>query len=275
MFYLGIDWSGAKAYTGDPVQLALASDGEAEAAVIPPPDGHRRWTRTLVADAVRTLYAELRCTDERAIVGFDFSFAFPCVDKGCYFPGAETALPPDARALWAHVDDVAREDDDCFAGAFCRRPPYQRFFLQSPGLRGASYEPRLRVTESCCRSEYGLAPQSNFHLIGPRTVGIGACAGMRWLHGMREERRRGGIDFCIWPFESLRPDTRLVFVEVYPRLCRLLLGNSEMPREMPAHQRDALFAAVGMQHIARRPDCWDVSAVPPETIASEGWIFGV
>ena len=271
---MGIDWSGALTYTGDPVQIALTDDLESNAEIIPPPEGERRWTRTSATAAIHGLYETLVQTGQRAVVGMDFSFGFPFVDKECYFPGDQVPLP-EAKALWTHIENISHHQKDYYASAFYRNEPYARYFLQQPNRRGKDYSPRLRLTESLCRRQFQLHPCSVFSLIGANTVGIGSLAGMRWLQALTVERQQEEIDFRIWPFEEVRSYERLVFVEIYPRLCRRLFGDPVSPKEMPGHQRDALFAAHGVKLICQRPDCWELPGVPEEVLRTEGWIFGV
>ena len=51
------------------------------------------------------------------LAGLDFSFSFPFVDVGTYFPGLAES-PAAAPDLWRLVDDVCAGEANLYAGAF-------------------------------------------------------------------------------------------------------------------------------------------------------------
>ena len=94
--FAAIDWSGAAGERHAGIALAICeTDAKAPRLVRP---GHR-WSRDEV------LAWLLNDMPAGTLVGLDLGISLPFCDCGAFFPGWEQS-PPDARALWALVDDV-------------------------------------------------------------------------------------------------------------------------------------------------------------------------
>ncbi len=176
--FVGVDWSGAKGSRHRTIQVAMCEPGDGAPRIVPAPGG--AWSRRGVLDWM--LDAEHQ---GRVLAGFDFSFTVPFVDRGAYFPGSRRSLPT-ARDLWMEVDRVSADGDDFYAGAFVDTQPFAAHF-QTPRAIGARFSRRHKVVERACVTQ-GLGwPETVFHLIGPKQVGLGSLAGMRFLAALRRE----------------------------------------------------------------------------------------
>jgi hypothetical protein len=73
--FAAIDWSGAKGVRHPGIALAMCEAGDAAPALVEPP--HRRgWSRGEILDWLLDRAAE------PLLIGFDFSFAPPLVERG-------------------------------------------------------------------------------------------------------------------------------------------------------------------------------------------------
>ncbi|MEM7570220.1 MAG: hypothetical protein AAF337_10535, partial [Pseudomonadota bacterium] len=104
--FIAIDWSGAKTGYSKKLTVALCEEGQDAPQLIAPEGG---WTREAIADYVAGQPAG-------TLIGFDFSFAPPFLDKGSYLPGED--VPNEGPDFWAHVDAVCSADADCGARTF-------------------------------------------------------------------------------------------------------------------------------------------------------------
>ena len=225
----------------------------------------------------------------------DFSFSFPFVDEGAYFPGRGES-PASAPELWRLVDEVSGGAGDFYAAGFVRSKLYAPYFHR-PKNRGSRFDARYRRTERRC-AEIGLgSPETMYKLIGPKQVGLGSLAGMRVLHRLRSAAQK----VSVWPFESRR--TRSVLVDIFPRLFlrRAGVGHHKVPdlatlnralahyASGPADQSDtaaparrdwgdrtdALVAAGALCALADDDRLWHPHGLSEDVRRTEGWIFGV
>jgi hypothetical protein len=213
--FAAIDWSGAagERHKG----LALAScDAENGAPRLVRP-GHV-WSRPEVLD---WLLAEM---PQGTLVGLDLGASLPFADCGAFFPGwAES--PPDAKALWALVDELCRDDPHLAATSFVDHLDASRYFRRHGGREGAQFHApdadhrrgRFRVTEAA-QAAMGCKPYSNFNLVGAAQVGKSSLTGMRVLH-----RLDGRLP--VWPFDPLPPRGSVV-VEIYTAIAAMAGGRT-------------------------------------------------
>ena len=281
--FAAIDWSGARGSSHKGIALAVCTAGDAAPVLVAPPA--RAWSRT----AIRDWLADQAGTD--LLVGLDLSPAFAFLDEGAYFPGGPDS-PADARALWAMVDALARDDADFAADGVLADPHLRRHFRQQrdcgdlfPGGAG-----RMRVCETGQRA-MGLSPTSCFNLVGASQVGKSSLTGMRVLH------RLGGR-VPVWPFDPL-PATGPVIVEIYTALAARLAGMRKgiskirdpetldtmlaafdsVPHAPLAryddHATDAMLSAAWLRAAAGDAALWAPAGLTPELAQTEGWTFGV
>lgn len=286
--YCAIDWSGAKGERHKGIQMALAEPGRGVPRLLDNPfHGSGRWSRT---DVLRWL-TETTASGRRVLAGFDFAFAYPYLDAGSYFPGLE-GVPTRPAALWQRVEEVCRDDDDFYGGAFYLSGdlPYRDYFWAHP-WRGPRYAERKRRTELAAREV--APPHPVFKCFGPANVGTGSLAGMRFLHALISGRAGQAR---VWPIAD-PADAALVVVEIYPRLyfrtaganptkflrheavLRTLeqFGADDGVVEEPSteDEADALVSAAALRSLAGRPAVWRPASASAEALAREGWIFGV
>jgi hypothetical protein len=281
--FVGVDWSGAKGSRHRTIQVAMCEPGDGAPRIVPAPGG--AWSRRGVLDWM--LDAEHQ---GRVLAGFDFSFTVPFVDRGAFFPGSRRSLPT-ARDLWMEVDRVSANGDDFYAGAFVDTQPFAAHF-QTPRAIGARFSRRHKVVERACVTQ-GLGwPETVFHLIGPKQVGLGSLAGMRFLAALRREAPK----VCVWPFDPFQAG-RSTIVEVFPRvflaaggqgvakvrstqsLNQVLAGygtrSATTPGLLDDNVTDALVTAAALRAWADMAALWRPSAMDATVRQTEGWIFGV
>lgn len=283
--FIAIDWSGAAGRRHRAIEVAECAPGRDAPVRVAPPGGC--WSREAVLAFVTAQ------AGTRALIGFDFSFAPPYLDRGHYLPGCPHQTAP---AFWAFVDAEA-PDEDLGAARLVEtalRPHF--YFGASCGARAPFA--RLRRCEAQVR-RHGLGtPSSLFVCIGSSQVGKASLAGMRLLHRLRAS----GI--AVWPFDPL-PARGPVVVEIFPRLFirRALAGHGgrangkiasrdSLNRALgqlgadpadPArpltradnHLADALVSSAGLRHLAEDPRVWQPDGLTPIIARTEGWIFGV
>jgi len=279
-----IDWSGQAAARPKGLALAHARAGNEAPSLLKPQDG---WSRPALLDWLRN-HGEAN-TD--LLIGLDLSPALPFVDHGAYFPGWRDS-PPDAKSLWAMVDDEAREDEHLGTNGFLRHAEIRRHFRQHLDC-GDLFEPgrgRLRVCE-IGQKAMGMAPSSCFNLVGAAQVGKSSLTGMRVLH-----RLAGAVP--IWPFDPM-PEHGPVSVEIYTSIAARAAGiraglskirdgetldaalaalGSGQHRPIPDyddHSTDAILTTAWLRAKAGLPELWAPDAMTPQIARTEGWTFGV
>jgi hypothetical protein len=283
--FVAIDWSGAKGARQKGIAVAICAPGRAAPELVRP--GHR-WSREEVLDWL------LRDLPDESLVGLDLSPALPFDREGGYLPGWDRS-PPDARALWRLVDEIAGADANLAATTFVTHPEARRHFRHGKGDCGDRFvgtTGRMRLTEARQRgAPLHLAPQSCFNLVGAAQVGKSSLTGMRLLHGLV-----GRIK--VWPFDPL-PEQGSVIVEIYttiaaraagvpPGRSKMLNGAAldaalsaldvaahiALPRYTD-HATDAILSAAWLRAKAHDPELWSPAALTPEIARTEGWTFGV
>jgi hypothetical protein len=281
--FVGIDWSGALGPVLKGVQIAVCRPGRAAPELVMPPDG-RAWRRSQVFD-----WLERALPGTRTLVGLDFSFTLPFADQGAYFPGV-AASPAKAPALWALVEEVCHGDPEFYGGSFVAEAPWRSFFKR-PGRTGRHFTRRHKAVERRCAEQGMGVPESVFHLIGPKQVGLGSLAGMRLLLALR----RAIPALAIWPIVDTAAQGP-VAAEVFPRLfleCaghgggkvrnvrelnRVLRALASLPsgsRRVTDDEADALVTSAGLRAIAGAPATWRPAGLTRAIARTEGWILGV
>lgn len=275
--FAAIDWSGAKGSVHPGIAVALCDAGDLAPAIVPPPG--RVWSRRQVLDWLVAHRAE------PMLVGFDFSFSAPYLDRGAFLPReADLAGAPE---LWAYVD--ARADDaDLGAAGFVQDRRGRHFWL------GAADGPKnafLRWRTCEISPTGGRKPSTVFDALGAAQVAKASWAGMRLLHAVRGKT-------AIWPFDPV-PDHGLTVVEIYTaiasRAAGTRAGRSKL-RDAAAldtalaalgsrphaplarytdHATDAILTAAWLRTVANDPALWSPERLTPAIAATEGWTFGV
>lgn len=280
--FAAIDWSGAAGERHHGIAVALCPAGDAAPELVRP--GHR-WSR---GEVLEWLTDELPAD---TLVGFDLSMSFAHADCGAYFPGW-AGSPPNARALWALVEQVCADEPHLGATTFADHPDLAPHFRRHGGREGAAFgggRGRFRETEHG-QARAGCRPYSNFNLIGAAQVGKGSLAGMRLLH------RLSGIH-AIWPFDPL-PERGSVLVEIYTTLAAIAAGRTAGRSKMrdwielnlalanlgsksacgngphSDHASDALLAAAWLRKVAHEPALWQPPLLTDQLAQREGWTFG-
>jgi hypothetical protein len=276
-----IDWSGA-AGAFQP-GIAIATCGTAGPPELVEPAG-RHWSRE---EVLRWLPKQGDC-----LIGIDFSASLPFVDAGAFFPGWSES-PPNARALWALVDRIAKDEPHLGVSHFVDHAEVSRYFRRHGGRVGDRFgarNGRMRVIEGAAHAA-GVSPASSFNLVGASQVGKGSLAGMRLLH-----RLSGRVP--IWPFDPV-PENGPLIVEMYTSLAAraggVRKGRSKLrdPQALDAalvaldspphaplaryddHITDAMIGAAWLRRTAGDEDLWHPRALTPHIAKTEGWTFGL
>jgi len=275
--FVAIDWTGAKGCRHKAIEVAICEAGNTAPVRITPPAKY--WSREAVLEFVKAQ------ASTRTLIGFDFSFAPPFADRGCFLANTPAAT---GTEFWAFVD-AAATDEDLGASGFIEGGLRPHFYFGSDCGPKAPYL-RLRVAEALLRERKIGTPSSLFDCIGAGQVGKGSFAGMRLLHRLRT------AEVPVWPFDP-KPDTGPLVVEIYPRTFLRLAGGrgtklrngAELDTALAAlgsapagltgplsdHLTDAIIASAGLRHIAENPHLWRPAALTPALARTEGWIFGV
>jgi hypothetical protein len=173
--FAAIDWSGAAGERHKGIALAVChAYGEAPELVRP----SHRWSRGEVLDWL------LEEMPDNTLVGLDLGISLPFADCGAFFPGWAVS-PPDAKALWALVDEICRGDPHLAASSFVDHIEASHYFRRHGRREGARFHApeaadrrgRFRVTERA-QARMGCKPYSNFNLVGAAQVGCRSTA--RW-----------------------------------------------------------------------------------------------
>ncbi|UYH55249.1 hypothetical protein N6L26_01380 [Qipengyuania sp. SS22] len=284
--FLAIDWSGAKGPVQKGIALALADAAGGPPVLV---KRGRGWSRV---DVLALLREDL---PNDTLVGMDLGIALPFADCGAYFPGRDVLLP-DARSLWALIDDICAGDPHLGAQSFVDHPEFAPYFRNGSdtgvhfGCDGAAHgRGRFRVTEQA-QAEMGCKPYSNFNLVGAAQVGKSSLTGMRVLHQLRGR-------LPVWPIDPL-PARGSALVEIYTSLAALEGGRSASKAKMRSHEdlnaalahlgspgvgghgpiddhsSDALLTAAWLRHVAQDGARWSPAGLTPGIARTEGWTFG-
>jgi len=275
--FVAIDWSGAKGSRHKGIAVALCRAGHDAPVLVSAPDG--LWSREAV---LAWLVARMEMP---MLVGFDFSFSAPFLDRGAHLPGETATL--DARALWALVDN-ASDDPDLGAASFIERHRGRHFYLGAADGTKADF---LHWRRCEIRGHGGRKPSTVYDAIGAAQVAKASFAGMRLLHHLD-----GRIP--VWPFAP-PPPAGAAIVEIYTsiaaRAAGIPIGRSKIrdPATLDTalavlgssihrpldryddHATDAILTAAWLRANAHRHDFWYPSAMTSHIAATEGWTFGV
>ena len=285
--YAAIDWSGAAGERHRGIAVALCARGSEAPALVRP--GHR-WSR---AEVLHWLLHDLPAD---TLVGMDLGQSLPFADCGAYFPGWP-ASPEDARALWALVDRICRDDPHLSVSSFVDHPDAALHFRRHGGRQGSAFglpgarggRGRFRLTE-IAQQRLGCRPYSNFNLVGAAQVGKSSLSGMRLLH-----RLAGHLP--IWPIDPLRAQGSVI-VEIYTTIAAIAAGRKPGRSKMRSiadlndaltalatapisgsgaiddHSSDALLTAAWLRTAAHRHALWHPPTLTATIAATEGWTFG-
>ena len=288
--FAAIDWSGAKGRRHKGIAIAMCEAGPSSACKagaqdrLPAPrlvEPGRIWSRAEVLD-----WLLAAAEQEPTLFGFDFSYAPPIVERGAYFPG-ESAPPAEAKAFWAYVDALCK-DEDLGAASFLEQHHRPHFYFGAADGVKADFL-HHRVCEHAFNAMGGGKASTLYDAIGASQVAKASYAGMRLLH-----RLQGRVP--IWPMDE-RPAAGSLVVEIYTRvfirmaglsgrkvrsrevLNQALAGLGSRPallvRDPNDHESDVLIAAAGLRAITGDPRYWKPAALTPAIARTEGWTFGV
>lgn len=253
----------------------MAERGTEAPRLVPPP-APAGWARAEIADWLLAQRPGL-------LAGFDFSFAPPFVDRGCYLPGLP--FPGDGPGFWAEVERLS-DDPDLGAHGFMTGAPRAHFWMGAADGPKAPFL-RFRQCERLFNAGGGGKAATVFDCVGAAQVAKASFAGMRVLH-----RLRGA--YAIWPFDA--PAARTV-VEIYGRAmlrhaggrglklrdadslngALAALGSEPVRAHAPLndHQTDALISAAALRRLSDEPRWWAPDALAPAIAQTEGWTFGI
>lgn len=286
--FLAIDWSGAASERHKGIALALADAAGGPPVLVERPA--RGWSREQVLMLLRD---EL---PPDTLVGMDLGISLPFADCGAYFPGLATS-PPDAKALWAMIDQTCRDDAHLAVSSLVDHHDIAPYFRRQGGREGAKFRcdgaahgrGRFRVTEHV-QARMGCKPYSNFNLVGAAQVGKSSLSGMRMLHRLRDA-------LPIWPVDPLAGSGSAI-VEIYTALAAIEAGRTAARSKMTRwehlddglrsigsavigrtgpisdHDSDALLTAAWLRKAAGEPNRWNPLELTPEIACTEGWTFG-
>ena len=271
------DWSGAKGSRHPGIALAVCDVGDEAPRLVTP--ANKVWSRQAVADW-------LLAQDDDLLIGFDFSFAPPLIERGSYLPGDD--VPTSAIDFWAYVDHVC-DDPDLGAASFLEYHHRRHFYLGAADGTKSDYL-FWRQCELLNNNSSGRA-STVYDAIGAAQVAKASFAGMRFLNHVRDK-------VTIWPFDAIPADGTVV-VEIYTsiaaRAAGVAKGRSKVrdghaldnalhalgsqphkPFERYTdHATDALITAAWLRNVAGNPKFWAPNALDSKIAATEGWTFGV
>lgn len=275
--FVAIDWSGAQGVSHKGIAMAQCAAGTAAPTLIAPPGC--AWSRQGVADWL------LERADEPLLIGFDFSFSAPFIERGAHLPGDRPT--PDARALWTHVEQSC-DDPDLGARSFLEARRGRHFYFGAADGRKADF---LHWRRCEVAGDGARKPSTVYDAIGASQVAKASFAGMRLLH-----RLDGRV--AIWPFDPV-PSRGAVVVEIYTAIAARDAGRprgrskmrdagaldaalsqlgSQPHRPLPAyddHSTDAILTSAWLRTVAARDDLWHPPGLTAQIAQTEGWTFGV
>jgi precorrin-8X/cobalt-precorrin-8 methylmutase len=229
------------------------------------------------------MLVELLASEERTLVGVDFSLGFPT--------GTADLLgldgPPWASIgaeLGRLIEDDARNRNNRFevaselnarmgapSGAFWGCPPQ----AASASLMTTKPPPgplaEWREVESVLRAR-GHRPFSSWQLLGAGAVGGQSLLGIPMIMRLRDRLQSR---LAVWPFES--PDAPIVVAEVWPSL--LPLDLTVAPIRDAAQVQGVAEWLGALDGAGELDDLWCLDNLPPTVhdvvVAEEGWVLGV
>jgi hypothetical protein len=272
-----VDWSGAKGSRHAGIALAVCEQGDVAPVLISPPG--KAWSREGIADW-------LLAQEDDLLIGFDFSFAPPFIERGSYLPGE--ALPVTAKEFWAYVEAIC-DDEDFGAASFLERHHRAHFYFGAADGIKADFL-HWRQCEILHKNSSGKT-STVFDAIGASQVAKASFAGMRLLN-------RVSPIIAVWPFDPL-PSKGPVAVEIYTtiaaRASGIAKGRSKIrdaatldqalerlgsaahaPLDAYSdHATDAIVTAAWLRSISQNPALWTPATLNPHIASTEGWTFGI
>lgn len=273
-----VDWSGAKGGSHKGIALALCEPGTEAPRLIPPPGRH--WSRQEIADWLLVQRDDL-------LIGFDFSFAPPFIERGSYLPGE--AVPETARAFWAYVEAQC-DDADLGAASLLEKRHRRHFYFGAADGRKADFM-YLRRCEATYNAQGGGKPSTVYDVIGAAQVAKASFSGMRFLHHV-------GQALPIWPFDipsDHGPQIVEIYTQIAARASGMPKGRSKI-RDAAAldaallalgsqphfpidrytdHATDAILTAAWLRKNAENQEFWSPAQLNLSIASTEGWTFGV
>lgn len=225
------------------------------------------------------------------LVGMDLGISLPFADRGAFFPGWNSS-PPDARALWAMIDQICADDPHLSVSSFVDHPDLAPFFRRHGGREGAQFgggRGRFRLSERA-QEAMGCRPYSNFNLVGAAQVGKSSLSGMRLLHRLSGHA-------AIWPIDRV-PDHGQVICEIYTTIAAMAAGRpagrskirtgedldhalarlasepASLTGPIDDHRSDAILTAAWLRSVAHDGRLWQPPALDAQIARTEGWTFG-
>jgi hypothetical protein len=228
----------------------------------------------------------LLAQDDDLLIGFDFSFAPPLIERGSYLPGED--LPSSAKEFWAYVERVC-DDPDLGAASFLEQYHRPHFYF---GAADGTKSDFLfwRQCEILNKNSSGKT-STVYDAIGASQVAKASFAGMRFLNHVRDH-------VAIWPFDAVS-ERGTVVVEIYTTIAAraagvakgrskirdadgldaALLALGSQPHypldRYTDHATDALITAAWLRNVAGKSRIWAPKSLNCEIAATEGWTFGV
>ncbi len=276
--FVAIDWSGAKGSKHKGISVAHCASGNAPPRLVSPPQSY--WSRRLILEW-------LKAQSGNMLIGFDFSFAPPFVERGAYFPGDPT--PNYAKEFWRYVDNIC-DDEDLGAASLLEAHHRRHFYFGKADGRKSDFM-HLRRCEAIYNAQGGGKPSTVFDVIGAAQVAKASFAGMRLLHHANQQ-------LPIWPFDPL-PHNRPLIIEIYTQIAARAAGlrkGLSKTRDATAldvalsalnsaphapldryddHSTDALITSAWLRQNANNAALWSPPAMTSKIAQTEGWTFGV
>ncbi|PLK26366.1 hypothetical protein [Novosphingobium sp. TH158] len=279
--FAAIDWSGAVGERHRGISVALCGEGDEAPRLVRPGE---RWSRQEVADWL------LHEMPKDTLAGLDLGISLPFADRSGFFPEWDQS-PPDARSLWARVEELCANDPHLSVTSFVDHPQAAHHFRRHGGREGRHFgggRGRFRVTERA-QEAMGCRPYSNFNLVGAAQVGKSSLSGMRMLHRISPR-------LPVWPVDPL-PASGSVVVEIYTTIAALHAGRAPGRSKMRSyeelnaalaafgsrpvrasgtvddHTSDAILTAAWLRRAAFQPHLWNPPALQG-VAQTEGWTFG-
>ena len=250
-YYIGIDYSGAKAPVSRLAQLQVYESkvNSVPKRVEPYDKGAKNWCRKEVAKYV----SELLIAKSNVIIGIDHGFSFP----KSYFE--KYRIKTWDGFLTYFTNEWQTERDHMYVD-FARK-------RNSVGGKNTDY----RLCEC-----WASGAKSVFHFDVQGSVAKSTHAGLPWIKALRSDPEiRSKTHF--WPFDGFDvPEDKSVVVEVFPTLFRRRFNREERT----ADQQDAYVVSAWLRDMDRRGAILDYFNPPltlPERqqVRLEGWVFGV
>jgi hypothetical protein len=276
--FAAIDWSGAKGTHHAGIAVGVCMGGIAAPKLVTSETKH--WSRRAILDWVLAQKGDI-------IIGFDFSFAPPFVERSAYFPGDDT--PQTAKAFWAYVD-LYCDGPDLGAASLLEHRHRRHFYFGAKDGRKADYT-HFRACEAHYNANGGGKPSTIYEAIGAAQVAKASFSGMRLLAQVDGQ-------IPIWPFDPL-PPSGPVIVEIYTQIAaraaglRKGLSKIRTPELLDAalislgsaphtslpcltdHATDALVTAAWLRTFAVHKSLWSPRPLTEQIAQSEGWTFGI